>query len=371
MDISNGIPGGNIKVVSVDGKSALLDVELRDTEGDWFYWAFRAKFPEPGVYEFKFVRPNKVGTRGPAVSCDGGRNWRWLAPQGHPGHQSFRYEFKGGDGDVLFCMGMRYLQQDFDRFKQELASPYLKSRELCKSRKGRSVELTEVREGAPKYRILLTSRHHAGEMMATRALEGILRAVCADTEFGREFRRTAVLYAVPFVDKDGVEDGDQGKKRRPHDHARDYGAAPIYPEVRAIQSLIQTEKPVFILDLHCPWIRGGDSNERPYMVGTANAGMSRAMERFGTILEAESRPEVPYRKADNIPFGTGWNKAENYTQGMTVKHFAQDLPYVACAQTLEIPFANFGDRTVDHASMMLFGECIARAILNYLNELAE
>lgn len=367
MKISNRIPGGNIRVISIEGKRALLDVELRDTKGDWFYWSFQAVFPEPGIYEFRFECPNRICTRGPAFSLDGGVNWQWLAPEGYPGTQSFSYEHKGGNDTVLFCMGISYLQRDFDRFRKELSSPYLSCTELCRSRRGRSVELVTVREGEPKRKILLTSRHHAGEMMATHALEGILRAVCADTEFGREFRRTAMIYAVPFVDKDGVEDGDQGKNRMPHDHARDYGPAPIYPETGAIMKLLDAEKPEFVLDMHCPWLRGGETNEFAYMVGCASERMNPEMDRFGGLLEEESRPEAPFRKADNLPYGVSWNAGANYTQGMTLKQYSSAaLPYVVCAQVLEIPFANFRDVTVDRRSMLIFGESIARAILRYL-----
>ena len=39
---------------------------------------------------------------------------------------------------------------------------------------------------------------------------------------------------VPFVDYDGVIDGEQGKFRFPHDHNRDYMDNPIYPETRAV-----------------------------------------------------------------------------------------------------------------------------------------
>ena len=66
MRISKQLAGGNIQLLSISGKEALLDVELRDTEGDWFYWMFRAEFPEEGVYRFRFAAPNRVGTRGPA-----------------------------------------------------------------------------------------------------------------------------------------------------------------------------------------------------------------------------------------------------------------------------------------------------------------
>ena len=53
--------------------------------------------------------------------------------------------------------------------------------------------------------------------MATRALEGIIEIILSDTEDGRWFRSHGDFFIVPFVDKDGVEDGDQGKNRRPHD----------------------------------------------------------------------------------------------------------------------------------------------------------
>ena len=74
--ITNKIPGGNIQLVSVEGHRIELDVEMRDSSGDWFYWCFKAVFPEKGIYRFHFARDNKVGTRGPAFSLDDGRTWR-------------------------------------------------------------------------------------------------------------------------------------------------------------------------------------------------------------------------------------------------------------------------------------------------------
>ena len=65
--ITNRIPGGNIEVVSVNGRNVELDVELRDTAGDWFYWCFQAVFPEAGNWHFRFVRDSKVGTHGPGI----------------------------------------------------------------------------------------------------------------------------------------------------------------------------------------------------------------------------------------------------------------------------------------------------------------
>ena len=52
---------------------------------------------------------------------------------------------------------------------------------------------------------------------------------------------------------------------------------------------------------------------------------------------------------------------------MTIKHYAATLPFVRNAQTIEIPFANFGDVTVDRHAMLLYGESIARALFRYLH----
>ena len=368
MRISNQLAGGNIQLLSISGKEALLDVELRDTEGDWFYWMFRAEFPEEGVYRFRFVSPNRVGTRGPAFRRRGEVQWKWLHPEGYAETQEFSWLCREGGESVEFCMGMQYLAEDWERFLREMSSPELKSGILCRSGKGRNVEMANVGKEEAMFRVLLTSRHHAGEMMATHALEGILREVCAETPFGRDFRENVLLCAVPFVDKDGVEDGDQGKNRRPHDYARDYGPEPLYPEVRAVQKLVEEMKPDFVLDLHCPWIRGGNSNERPYLVGWPGEKSIRGGRLFGQRLEKEAPPETPFRQMDHIPFGTQWNNARNYQQGKPLPLWAQSFPFIRFAQSLEIPFANVGPRTVDHESMLLFGASIARAIRAVLEE---
>ena len=104
--ITNRIPGGNIQVVSVEGRNIELDVEMRDSAGDWFYWCFKAVFPEKGTYRFHFVRSDKVGTRGPALSLDGGRSWRWLCRERWNDGSSFRYECPEAGQEVIFCMGI-------------------------------------------------------------------------------------------------------------------------------------------------------------------------------------------------------------------------------------------------------------------------
>jgi len=41
--IDAGFPGGNIIVDGIEGDTVFLRPDLRDTQGDWFYWAFRVR----------------------------------------------------------------------------------------------------------------------------------------------------------------------------------------------------------------------------------------------------------------------------------------------------------------------------------------
>ena len=89
------------------------------------------------------------------------------------------------------------------------------------------VEILKISDQAakPRRKMLITCRHHCCEMMANYMVEGILEEALMNSSF----RKMYEVSAVPFADKDGVMDGDQGKNRRPRDHARDYGDNPIYP----------------------------------------------------------------------------------------------------------------------------------------------
>ena len=368
LKISNDIPAGNVKVLAISGHDVLLDVELRDTSIDWFYWEFKAEFSEPGRYTFRFASPNKIGTQGPAVSYDEGMTWQWLGAESEQNAQSFFFDADGRTSPVYFCMGLQYLQRHFDRFLQAFkTNPFLSVETLCTSPQGRRVEHVIIQEGTPKYRILLTARHHANEMMANHALEGIFRTVLDDTEFARQFRKQIAVHAVPFVDKDGVEAGDQGKSRIPRDHNRDYSGKSLYPETAAIQKLIDDIRPIFVLDMHCPWIRGG-CNEHLYFPGSENLRMSQALDVFSRLLEKESTREAPFCPVNNIPFGTSWNTGANYTQGMGLKMYAESMAFIRCAQTIEIPFANFGDVKADQSNAHILGKNLARAILRYLTD---
>lgn len=372
--IDSDLPAGNIHVSAVTNDTVYLQNEMRDTSGWWFNWAFRVRGAAGRTLTFRFTNGSPVGTRGPAISYDRGASWAYAAP-GTWTVSSFSHTFPGDprSNDVWFAMAMVYTQRDWEAFlaRHRERRDFIETGTLCASRKGRAAE--RVRFGCigrePRYRIWLSARHHACEMMASYVLEGILDAVLADTELGAWFRENVELMVVPFVDKDGVEDGDQGKNRVPHDHNRDYNAKSIYPETQAIQALVPSwsrGKLVVALDIHCPSIRG-TYNEWLYQVYTENATNAQAQAAFGRLLERTQRPGMNYRQANDLPFGQGWNTSNNYRAGISFKYWLLTaVPGTRLCTTFEVPYATANGMAVTRESCRAFGEDTALAIRRFI-----
>jgi hypothetical protein len=369
--IDDRFPGGNIVVERIEGDQVDLRPDLRDTQGWWFYWNFRVRGAQGRTLNFHFVDRNPIGVRGPAISKDQGRSWAWMGAQ-RVQDASFTYSFGTDDNEIRFCFAMPYLESDLHRFLAEHEDhPHLSVQQLCQTRQERSVELVLVGdpERAPRYRIFLAARHHACESMASYTLEGFLAAALADSDNGRWFREHAHLLAVPFVDKDGVQQGDQGKNRKPHDHNRDYRDPSIYPSIAAIRTRLPAwsrGRLDVALDLHCPWIRG-PHNEVIYMVGSADPVIWQRQETFGAILQRVQRGPLKYRAADNLPFGKAWNTQANYGEGVSFGRWASQLDGIRLASTFEIPYANAAGTPVDADSARAFGHDLLRAVREFVS----
>jgi len=374
LQIDANFPGGNIAVDGITGDVVNLHTDLRDTNGSWFYWYFRVNGAQSRTLTFNFTEGSPIGVRGAAVSLDQGTSWKWLgAPEST---KSFTYTFAASPGEVRFSFAMPYTQRHLDDFLKGIGdNPALKKDTLCKSKKGRDVERLHLGKlhGEPRFRVLITSRSHACEMMMSYSAEGIIQAVLADDTQGKWFRENVEMLVIPFVDKDGTEDGDQGKNRGPRDHNRDYDANALYHETRALQEYVpkwSQEKLRLALDLHCPHIRGA-TNEKIYLVGSEDPAMQVKQQRFSEILEGARKGPLPYRAADNIPFGTSWNTAASFKAGTTGARWAASIPGVDLAATFELPYANANGSEVNAESARAFGHDLAAAIRNYLEASAK
>ncbi|MGE5296371.1 MAG: M14 family zinc carboxypeptidase, partial [Solirubrobacterales bacterium] len=282
-------PGGNIVVERIEGDTVQLRPDLRDTDGWWFYWSFRVRGAQGRSLTFTFSGRNPIGVRGPAVSVDGGKSWSWLGAEVVK-DGSFQYSFAADAQEVRFCFGIPYLEENLKEFLSMYKdNPGLSVQELCRTPQGRSVERLHVGrlDGRALHRVLLTARHHACETMGDYVMEGILESVLADNDDGCWFRRNVEILAIPFVDKDGVEQGDQGKNRVPRDHNRDYIGQSVHASVAALRTFVPNwsdGRLVAAFDLHCPYM-SGPNNEVIYIVGSSDESMWRQQREFGRLLE--------------------------------------------------------------------------------------
>jgi len=332
----------------------------------------RRRVHPPGHAGFHFTDGDPIGARGPAVSSDGGETWRWLG-LGAVKRPSFTYTFSPTEQETRFCLAIPYLEANLKEFlARRRENPYLRAETLCRSRKGRPVHLLRLGrlDGEPACRAVLTARHHCCEMMANYVLEGIMDTVLSRSADGAFLRDHVEFMVVPFVDTDGVADGDQGKARRPHDHGRDYGARSIYPETRTIKRLVprwSAGRPCVTMDLHCPYIRG-HFNEFVYFVGGPNQASWREVGRFARILEAIRKGPLPHHAGNNLPFGQAWNTGDPRKGLKGFSSWSAELENVPMAAALEIPYANAEGKAVTARSARLLGKDLARALRCYLQE---
>ena len=367
--IDTKLPAGNIIVEKMVGDTVYVKPDLRDTEGDWFYWAMRVRGAQGKTLTFKFPHAC-VGVRGAVVSKDHGKTFFFAGNENRYWY-SFTFTFGPKDRDVFFYECHPYLLTDWKRFAKSLDKNYFREDVLCLSKEGKKVPFATIgSKGVDyKHRVVISARHHCSETIASFVMEGIAKGFMANDDTGRWLRDNVELTIVPFIDYDGAMKGDQGKNRRPHDHNRDYTEF-LYPETKALTELWTEKCPEIILDLHCPWIYGELNNEHVYCPrgDPAITPNMEAEDFFLSLVEKEAKG-LPYQVSGNIPYGTNWNNNQNYAQGLSSLQWARmNAPGAQVCCCFEIPFANARGTEVNPESARVFGTSIAAAIAGYFKE---
>lgn len=378
LEITSDFPGGNVIVEEIDIDRITVRPDLRDTMGDWFYWNFAVKGASGRRLSVRFLGPVVVGPRGPAVSVDGGDSWTWLGAESVDGN-GFECNVPRGVAEARFAFAIPYGYKELEEFlARHHSSNALERLELCRSEAGRPVDLLRVGrlDGHAAHRVIITCRHHACEMMTSYVLEGLLSKILdGSDDVGQWLARNVELTVVPFVDADGVERGDQGKNRAPHDHNRDYGIDQgIYAAVRAIRGWASERLNGEIdvtMDLHCPGI-SGPYNESIYFVGTKDQEKWALASELAEQLEQVHVGPLPYRLESNLPYGVAWNSDRNYqndegSAALSYSLFMDTLPHVQANVLIEFPYATVDGVEVNPTSARLFGADLAGAFRRHLS----
>lgn len=346
MEIKSNFVGGNIFIEKQEENTYYLNNELRDTTEDWFYWAFCADGFAGKTITFRF-RDNRIGYYGPAVSHDL-KKWEWLGK----GKESnaFTYTFGKDENKVYFAHSMLYHP---DRFYEFCKKKNIEIKELCKSGKGRSVPY--ITFGSGSRIILLTSRHHACESSGDYVLEGVLDGLLANPV------ENARVICVPFVDFDGVVDGDHGKSRSPHDHNRDYDIenSAIYPETAAIRKFAENGV-LYAFDFHSPW-HCYNENDNVFIVRNRKSKLDE-FSRFSTCLESNMNEYAfQYKSKNDYPPETNWNSSKTpcFANYMLTNSNA-DIAF-----TLETAYFGTEDNIFSQENVVELGRCFAKSIKDY------
>ncbi|WFB36824.1 M14-type cytosolic carboxypeptidase [Kiritimatiellota bacterium B12222] len=371
LEIDSNFPGGNIVVERKHEHEVHLHQELRGTGLDWFYWYFRVSGAAGKTLRFYFTESKAIGVRGPAVSLDHGATWSWLGKE-TVRDNSFSYTCPKDVTTLRLSFTMPYLASHWQNFITGLKNDNSFSlHKLCMSEKGREVEymLAGCQQAEPQHRVAITCRHHCCETSVNYTVEGLIQWVVDSNDSDAQwFRNNIAMLIVPFVDKDGVEEGEQGKGRLPRDHGRDYEGESIFASTEAIRTLLPhwgADQLQVGLDLHCPWI-SGPHNEVIYLVGCQDQRTEREQRRFSEILEAVRKGPLPFYADDFLPFGKAWNSSENFTKGKTFSQWLTEMHAVQLSTTIEIPYANAHGAEINQESARAFGQDLAMALVSYL-----
>ncbi len=251
----------------------------------------------------------------------------------------------------------------------------LKIEELATTRKGRTAEklLISNFDKKPAFRILLVARAHACEMMSNYLLEGMIRTMLSNSPEMLALLDKAEIMIIPFLDKDGVEEGDQGKNRIPRDHNRDYSGESLYKTTEAIRSQVPEwvqDTPWIGIDLHNPWIKNVE-HERIFLVGNADSVIEKEQLKFAEILQGEQRGSLTFDPQENfLRYGTSWNTGSNYEQGWPFTKWASSFfdKGLLFTTTLEFPYAVNLGQTVTQENSREFGGDLIYAIAAYLEK---
>ena len=361
-------PGGNVFVEKIQNDTVWVRPDIRDTEGFWFYWYFAVKYDVGKSLTFVFP-PDCFTRAGVSVSIDSGSTWKWEQPDAF-NKNSFTYRFES-DKEVRFCMSIPYTQKNWEAFTSKYQKdPCFQQSFLTETKKGRKAEMLLIKnpDKTAKAKVLLTARHHACEMMANYVMEGIIDYVMQDSWM----KENIEFLCLPFMDKDGVEDGDQGKNRRPRDHNRDYSYISIHETTSAVKELVPVwseNKLKIMLDLHCPWIHSGQ-NDSIFFVGVEDKKMEARQLYFSDLVKENNKSELVYDPSDFCYYGSKpWTIPSYPIVGMKATTWGLHLKGIDLSVSLEFPYGVSGKQLITAENARLFGHDVAAAMKMYLQKL--
>lgn len=125
---------------------------------------------------------------------------------------------------------------------------------IGKSTEGRTIPGFTVGNTSARQVVLVTGRNHPPEVTGHFALQAFVETICGNSEQAKEFRRRYLVYVVPLLNPDGVDEGHWRHNAGGVDLNRDW-AAFNQPEPKALRDFLVThingtKELLFGIDFH-------------------------------------------------------------------------------------------------------------------------
>ena len=221
------------------------------------WYGFRIHSDAPRAVELQFTYPQEFRHRYvPKLSRDG-RTWQDVDTP------SFAVDAKGNArlqlqleaGELRVFAQEPYLPEDFAAWSTRVAAQVdAQPQAFGTSVQGRPLQLFEFGAGAQAPVVLVLGRQHPPEHTGTRALQGFVETLTADTAQARAFRERVHVLVAPLLNPDGLVEGHWRTNANGVDINRDWGTF-AQPETRALRDALAARgigpgRVVFVIDFH-------------------------------------------------------------------------------------------------------------------------
>ncbi|MGC9318839.1 MAG: M14 family zinc carboxypeptidase, partial [Armatimonadota bacterium] len=285
---------------------------------------------------------NELHLLRPVLRADGGS---WRRSEGvevvalPDGRRQVRFEHPGGAESVAAAFCYPYGPPELEAALADVGDAWSAS-PIGITGEGRTLMRLRLagREQTPRPGLYLLARQHAGETPGSWVLDGILRLLAGESDEAAAIREQLECWAVPFVDLDGVANGDYGKDALPWDFNRAWEPLPMRPEVQALQRdllrFAERTEPRLLLDLHAPGHSTPDvyaqlpREQRPQEQQEAARGIAAELAAaFPELAPEDTAQATTYASRWNAlatVASWAWDRLDN-TPGITVETSYQRL----------------------------------------------
>jgi len=255
LSISSAFDSGNIRVVSVDGDRAELEIR-RDHDSDFYQW-FHFRVAGAAGRAVELAITNCGGSAYPdgwpnysARVSEDRDSWTLADTSYADGTLTIRVE-PATDALWVAYFAPYSMERHHDLVAWAANQPGVKQRELGLTLDGQPLDLLTLGDG-PK-QVWLYARQHPGESMAEWWMEGALERLCDEEDaVARLLRQRATFHIVPNMNPDGSRRGHLRTNAAGVNLNREWHEPTMErsPEVYLVRAAMDRTGVDFAMDIH-------------------------------------------------------------------------------------------------------------------------